>query len=922
MTDLPIISAFNDGYVAEMQERFERDPDSVDESWRQFFAMASQLRGVASPPAADPAYLRKIAGAAALVQAIRQYGHLGVQLDPLGSPPAGAAELKPEFHGITESDLAIIPGSALGFDADATAVAAVARLRGVYSATIGFEFEHIEREAERAWFRRVIEDGEMRRTLTDEEKRAVLRRLTEVDGLERFLGRAYQGYKRFSIEGNDTLVPMLEAAIEGAAAAGAREVVMAMAHRGRINVLTHVLDKPVSAVFEEFEGKYAANAASDTGDVKYHLGAETDRERQLGERVHVSLMPNPSHLEMVNPVLEGVARAQQRVPGTLRVFDESSVLPIAMHGDAAFPGEGVVAETFNLSNLRGYRTGGTLHIIVNNQIGFTTDPCEGRSTHYASDLAKGFEVPILHVNGDDAEACIASVWLGLAYRERFGKDFLIDLVGYRRQGHNEADEPVYTQPMLYAAIKTHPTTRELWGRRLTTEGVIEAGAMERLDAEIQAEFEKVHARVKAKTTADAEPVDVGASMSSAPVTTAVPAEQLIALNERMLSWPSDFHPLPKLARVLERRRPALAAEGGVDWGHAEALAWASLLVSGTAVRISGQDAERGTFSHRQAVLHDHESGKTYTPLQHLAEDAAPFEIYNSPLSEVAVLAFEYGYSVASRNTLVLWEAQFGDFANVAQPIIDQFISSDGAKWGQDSGVVMLLPHGYEGQGPEHSSARLERFLQMCAENNMRVAYPSTPAQYFHILRRQALGAQRRPLVLMQPKSLLRLPLAASHLSDLVSGTFKPVIDDPIASQNPANVRRLVLCTGKIYYDLLASAEANEGSTEHVAIVRLDELYPWPHEALAQILDRYADIDEVVWTQEEPRNMGAWSFVSPRLRGAVGNAMTIRYIGRPERASPAEGYAAPHAEQQARLVAETLAPIAAKRAGVRATSGAR
>jgi 2-oxoglutarate dehydrogenase E1 component len=922
MTDLPIISAFNDGYVAEMQERFERDPASVDESWRQFFAMAGQLRGVAPSTTADPAYLRKIAGAAALVQAIRQYGHLGVQLDPLGSPPDGAAELKAEFHGITEADLATIPGSALGFEADPTAAAAVARLRGVYSATIGFEFEHIERDAERAWFRRVIEDGEMRRTLTDEEKRAVLRRLTEVDGLERFLGRAYQGYKRFSIEGNDTLVPMLEAAIEGAAAAGAREVVMAMAHRGRINVLTHVLDKPVSAVFEEFEGKYAANAASDTGDVKYHLGAETDRERQLGARVHVSLMPNPSHLEMVNPVLEGVARAQQRVPGTARVFDESSVLPIAMHGDAAFPGEGVVAETFNLSNLRGYRTGGTLHIIVNNQIGFTTDPCEGRSTHYASDLAKGFEVPILHVNGDDAEACIASVWLGLAYRERFGKDFLIDLVGYRRQGHNEADEPVYTQPMLYAAIKTHPTARELWGRRLTAEGVIEPGAMERLDAEIQAEFEKVHGQVKAKAAVDADPTDAGASQAAAPVTTAVPAEQLIALNERMLSWPSDFHPLPKLARVLERRRPALAAEGGVDWGHAEALAWGSLLITGTAVRISGQDAERGTFSHRQAVLHDHETGKTYTPLQHLAEDAAPFEIYNSPLSEVAVLAFEYGYSVASRNTLVLWEAQFGDFANVAQPIIDQFITSDGAKWGQDSGVVLLLPHGYEGQGPEHSSARLERFLQMCAENNMRVAYPSTPAQYFHILRRQALSALRRPLVLMQPKSLLRLPLAASHLSDLVSGTFRPVIDDPVAQNNPATVRRLVLCTGKIYYDLLAGIEAGHASREHLAIVRLDELYPWPHEALAQVLDRYADIEEVVWTQEEPRNMGAWSFVSPRLRGAVGNAMTIRYIGRPERASPAEGYAAPHAEQQAKLVAESLAPVAAKRAGARATSGAR
>jgi 2-oxoglutarate dehydrogenase E1 component len=927
MTVLPIISAFNDGYVAEMQERFARDPYSVDESWRQFFAMARQVgggQGAATP--ADPAYLRKIAGAAALVQAIRQYGHLGVQLDPLGSPPSGAAELKPEFHGITDADLEAIPAGALGFDDDATAADAVARLRADYSATLGFEFEHIEEEEEREWFRRVIEHGEMRRTLTDEEKRAVLRRLTEVDGLERFLGRAYQGYKRFSIEGNDTLVPMLEAAIEGAAAAGAHEVVMAMAHRGRINVLTHVLDKPVDTVFEEFEGKYAANAASDTGDVKYHLGAETDRERAGGKRVHVSLMPNPSHLEMVNPVLEGVARAQQRVPNARGVRDESSVLPIAVHGDAAFPGEGVVAETFNLSNLRGYRTGGTLHIIVNNQIGFTTDPREGRSTHYASDLAKGFEVPIVHVNGDDAEACIASVWLGLAYRERFGKDFLIDLVGYRRQGHNEADEPVYTQPMLYAAIKAHPTTRELWGKRLTEEGVIEPGATERLDAEVQSQFEQVHARVKAGQVPVSEPPDEGASQAATPVATAVAAEQLIALNERMLSWPSDFHPLPKLARVLERRRPALTTDGGIDWGHAEALAWASLLVEGTPVRISGQDVERGTFSHRQSVLHDHETGESYTPLQHLGDGSAQFEIYNSPLSEVAVLAFEYGYSVAARDSLVLWEAQFGDFANVAQPIIDQFISSDGAKWGQDSGVVLLLPHGYEGQGPEHSSARLERFLQMCAENNMRVAYPSTPAQYFHILRRQARSAQRRPLVLMQPKSLLRLPLSASHLADLANGSFQPIIDDAAASSNPAAVRRLVLCTGKMYYDLIAAMHAGTGAVEQaaqIAIVRVDELYPWPHEALAAVLDRYTDIEEVVWTQEEPRNMGAWSFVSPRLRGAVGNAMTIRYIGRPERASPAEGYAAPHAEQQARLVAETLAPLGGKR-GVasRATSGAR
>ncbi|MGH7648653.1 MAG: 2-oxoglutarate dehydrogenase E1 component, partial [Gemmatimonadaceae bacterium] len=831
-----------------------------------------------------------------------------VQLDPLGGPPLSAAELKPEFHGITNADLDTIPGAALGFADEATAADAVARLRRTYSATIGFEVEHIEEEAEREWFRRVIEGGEMRRVLDADEKKAVLRRLTEVDGLERFLGFAYQGYKRFSIEGTDALVPMLDAAIDGAARAGAREVVIGMAHRGRINVLTHVLDKPVAAIFEDFEGKHASTSApNDTGDVKYHLGARTVRKLGTGESVHVVLLPNPSHLEMVNPVVEGVARALQQArssetdPDASR--DEASVLPVLVHGDAAFPGEGIVAETFNLSSLRGYRTGGTLHIISNNQVGFTTDPRDGRSTYYASDLAKGFEVPIVHVNGDDAEACVAAVWIGLAYRARFGKDFLIDLVGYRRHGHNETDEPAFTQPLLYAAIRSHPTPREVWAARLVREGLLTDADVKALDAQVHSAFDRVLNQVKAAPA----PAENGnghhaAAPDLASIETSVRADLLRGVNDRLLAWPSDFKPLPKLAKLLERRRAALGDAGGIDWGHAEALALGSLLMQGVSVRLTGQDSERGTFSHRQAVLHDYERGTSYAPLQHIPGAEGRFEVYNSPLSEMAVLAFEYGYSVASPQTLVMWEAQYGDFANVAQPIIDQFIASDRAKWGQDSGVVMLLPHGYEGGGPEHSSARLERFLQLSAENNMRVAYPSTPAQYFHIIRRQALAGDRRPLVLMQPKSLLRLPQAASHLSDLSSGAFKPVIDDAATAQASEQVRRMVLCTGKLYYELAASTAKN-GS---IALVRVEELYPWPHEAIARVIDRYPALEEVVWAQEEPKNMGAWSFVAPRLRAAVGNTLPIRYIGRPERASPAEGYATSHTEQQTRIVADALA----------------
>jgi 2-oxoglutarate dehydrogenase E1 component len=905
MSTLPITSAFNDGFIEEAFEAYRRDPDSVDESWRQFFRMAERLAGAGGNGASDPAFLRKVAGAGSLSQAIRAYGHFAARIDPLGSPPLGAAELSPEFHGLLESDLANIPGSALGFD-EPVAADGIARLRSLYTSSIGYEYEHIEEEAERDWFRRVIEQGEMRHELGAEEKKALLRRLTKVDGLERFIGRAYQGHKRFSIEGTDALVPMIHTAIERAGAGGTRQVVIGMAHRGRINVLAHILGKPYASIFAEFDGKHAmGNAASGTGDVKYHLGAETERTLATGETMRVLLLPNPSHLEVVNPVLEGVARALQRVagaePGTR---DERQVLPVLVHGDAAFPGEGVVAETLNLAGLEGFRTGGTLHIIANNQVGFTTNPRAGRSTYYASDLAKGFDIPVLHVNADDAEACALAVLLAIAYRERFGRDFLIDLVGYRRHGHNETDEPFFTQPLLYSTIRKHPTARELWGARLVEEGLLTAEDVKAVDTEIQAEFDRIHGELASGRMHPREylPGDISEAPPIPDCDTSVPGERLLAVNERLLAWPGDFSPMPKLARQLERRRAAFGEGGaiGIDWGHAEALAWGSLLTQGTSVRITGQDVERGTFSHRQAVLHDMKDGRTYTPLQHIPNATGGFEIYNSPLSETAVMGFEYGFSVAAPDALVLWEAQFGDFVNVAQPIIDQYLAADRAKWGLDSGLVLLLPHGYEGQGPEHSSARLERFLQACAEGNLRVAYPSTPAQYFHILRRQAICADRRPLVLMQPKSLLRLPQAASHLRDLTDTRFRRVLDDPHAESRRADVRRLVFCSGKIYYDLMAHEPGG-----HVAVARVEELYPWPNAELTAVVDGYASVEEVVWAQEEPRNMGAWTFVAPRLRGVIGNEMPLRYIGRPERASPAEGAKADHDEMQASIIAEVL-----------------
>jgi 2-oxoglutarate dehydrogenase E1 component len=911
VSDLPITSVFNDGYIAEQFEAFTRNPDSVDESWRQFFRFAQSLSGTSAgvstsstfSAGSDAKLLRIAAGAAALAAAIRRFGHLAVAIDPLGSAPAGSPELKAEFHGITEADLAKLPASAIG-GTEGTAADYIALLRERYSAALACEFDHLGNDTERLWLHEQVESGAATNPLTEEEKKAILARLTQVDGLERFLGKAFVNAKRFSIEGVDLLVPMLDEAIAVGARNGARNVVIGMAHRGRLNVLVHVLGKSYRTLLEEFDGHFPdANSESDTGDVKYHMGGSTTTNVG-GTQVAVELVPNPSHLEFVNPVAMGIARARQRSASRR---EEAKVLPVVVHGDASFPGEGVVAETLNMTMLKGYRVGGTVHLIANNQVGFTTDPIDARSTRFASDLAKGFDIPIVHVNADDAEAGIQATRLALAYRAKFGKDFVIDIVGYRRQGHNESDQPSFTQPKLYQVIGQHPTPREVWGSRLVRERVIAEDEVKRLDDEHRALLQKTYEEMKkdlANHAAQGEPPK--SPVWEAPsIDTSVKAEKLVSLNEQLLTWPSTFKLHPTIQRTLPRRREAL--QDAIDWGHAEALAFASLLTDGVGVRLTGQDAERGTFSHRQVVLHDTNTGDEYTPLAKLPQARAPFEIYNSPLSETAVLGFEYGFSVAAgASDLVLWEAQFGDFVNVAQPIIDQFIAAGKSKWRQDSSLVMLLPHGYEGQGPEHSSARLERFLQLCAEGNLSVAAPSTPAQFFHLLRRQAAAKERRPLIIMQPKSLLRLPAAASKLTDLSSKQFQPVLNDPVASQNPAEVTRLVFCSGKIFYDLTEKERPSS-----IAIVRVEELAPWPRD-LSKIVDLYPNVEEVVWAQEEPKNMGAWSYVQPRLRASIGTLPMLRYIGRPERASPAEGHKGDHDVWQAKIVGDVLTPAPSRK----------
>jgi 2-oxoglutarate dehydrogenase E1 component len=928
----------NSGFVQELFAQYLASPEAVDPAWRALFEQAPEGLVEGSPlvrrirelypgaadggngapaPAAEapPILLGAVAAAMALVKAHRMHGHLAAHLDPLGSEPGGDPALEPERlePRLTEELMRQIPARVLRVHVPGETLAdALPHLRETYCGTLAYEIEHISNHEERVWLRTAIESGRFRKPLSEDEKRALLRRLTEVEGMEHYLHRAFLGQKQFSIEGLDVMVPMLDEALELAAADGAREVVVGMAHRGRLNVLAHIVGRPYEVILREFEGERVFEAiGSDpeggSGDVKYHLGAFGVRKTRSGD-IRVALASNPSHLEYVDPVVEGETRAGQTNHDTREwTHDPRSALAVLIHGDAAFPGQGVVAETLNLQALPGYSTGGTLHVIANNQIGFTTDPDEGRSTRYSSDLAKGFDNPIIHVNADDAEAAISAIRLAMAFRERFREDVVVDLVGYRRFGHNEGDEPAYTQPLMYKRIEKHPSVREQYAAALVKSRIVQQAEVEELAAAVQDAMKHAHAGLKEAIAAGSGRLEEERRPgrgSDAPIETAVPDDVLRELNERLLEVPDGFTIHPKLEKQLERRRSTLGDEGGIDWAQAEGLAFASLLIENTPVRLTGQDTERGTFSHRHLVLHDYETGEKHAPIEHLAGATAPFQVYNSPLSEMAALGFEYGYSVACPRALVLWEAQFGDFVNSAQVIVDQFIVSGLSKWQQSSRLTLLLPHGYEGNGPEHSSARLERFMQLAAQENVRIVNCSTAAQYFHVLRRQALHPKARPLILLTPKGLLRLKESTSHLDDLAKGSFRPILDDPILDEDGRRrTGRLVLCSGKVYYDIVGHEARSEA--EGIAVARLEQLYPFPVAAYDELLSRYPNITELVWAQEEPQNMGAWRAIRHRLEEGLPAEVDLRYVGRPWRASPSEGYPTAHLLEQDRIAREAL-----------------
>jgi multifunctional 2-oxoglutarate metabolism enzyme len=878
---------------------------------REAPAPAPQREGVV-----DEQMLQAVQAATSLLKAHRTHGHLAARLDPLGTEPEGDPALEPTTVGLTPEIMGRIPAKILRmYVPGATLADALPHLRETYCGTIAYEIEHIASHRQRMWLREKIEGSEFRKSLTHDEQQALLQRLVEVDALERFMHKAYLGQKQFSIEGLDMTVPMLDEIIQLAAAHGAREVVVGMAHRGRLNVLAHNLGRPYETIFAEFEGASTLEAVTSipqggTGDVKYHHGAQGTYQLPNGDAILVNLESNPSHLEFVHPVVVGATRAAQTGrQGPHAQRDTNAAVPIVLHGDGAMPGQGVVAESLNLQALDGYKVGGTIHLVQNNQVGFTTDPEDARSTRWASDIAKGYDTPIIHVNADDVAACVAAVRLAFAFREEFGHDVVIDLIGYRRFGHNEADEPAYTQPEMYAKIKAKKRVSELWAERLVEDGVLTQEQVEQQRQDVWDELTRLHQDLKAqiKAAEDAGTVEQATGeyqldrSPSPEVQTAVSPERLRSLNDELLRVPDGFTVHPKLVKQLERRRQAVGADGGIDWAHAEVLAFGSLLTEGVPIRLTGQDVERGTFSQRHMVLHDAKTGQSMCPIQSLPGALAPFELHNSPLSEIACLGFEYGYSAEAPETLVLWEAQFGDFGNSAQVIIDQFIVSGLAKWGQTTRLTMLLPHGYEGSGPEHSSGRLERFLQLAAEGNIRVANLTTPAQYFHLLRRQARIAKQRPLIIMTPKSLLRLPQATNRLEHLSETRFFPVLGEPRV--DPAKVSRLVLCTGKIYYDLVGHPSRQDN--EAVAIGRVELLYPFPEAQILELVESYPNLREVVWVQEEPRNMGARAHMSPRLMQILPEHLKFGYIGRPERASPGEGYPAAHTGEQNRILRTAL-----------------
>ncbi len=870
--------------------------------------------GPATAPPSDE-MLRAAAAGMAIVSAYRRHGHLAANLDPLGAAPVGDASLEPATYGLTPALQSAIPASVLHVKVPGNTLAEILpRLRETYSSTIAYEIEHISNANQRAWLRDYIESGRNKIKHSPQRQIEVLSRLTKVEAFDRYVRKTFLGQKTFSGEGLDVMVPMLEEMLDMLADDGVADAVLGMAHRGRLNVIAHVVNLPYEEVMSEFEAaQYRGNLGDDDvmGDVKYHHGATGDFKTSKEKVVHVTLAHNPSHLEAVDPVVEGSARALQTdhshgVP----TQDAKRAVPILIHGDAAFTGQGIVSEVLNLQSLPGYETGGTIHLIANNQIGFTTDPADARSTRYASDLAKGFDVPIVHVNADDVDACIAAVHFAIDFRRAFGRDSLIDLIGYRRFGHNEQDEPAYTQPEMAERIKNHPTVRELFANKLVNQGLITAEQVRTMSDEATERLQEARRAVKGALASHIHGRKISGSntFDGTKLPRATRAD-LLGWSEALIATPPGFELNRKLRGQFDRRQATIAEKGSVDWGTAESLAFASLLTNGTPIRLTGQDTERGTFSHRHAVFHPStplgagSEHRVWIPLQHVSPEQASFEIRNSPLSEYACMGFEYGYSTQEPNALVLWEAQYGDFFNGAEIVVDQFVAAGQAKWGQTTRLTLLLPHGYEGGGPEHSSARLERFLQLVAEGNLRVASPSIASNYYHLLRMQARSPIAVPLVIMTPKSLLRAESAAGKIDEMADGTFAPVIDDP-RSLDRDQIERLILCSGKIYHDMVANAAY--GLLRRTAIARIELLAPLPVGDINRLIAGYPKLKKIVWVQEEPKNMGARAFVRRRLLEGKRDGFDIEYIGRGYRASPSEGYAGQHAVEQERIVTTALA----------------
>lgn len=922
----------NAAAVELLYEQYLERPDSVANGWREYFERLGDSSGdIAHTPIRDQLLQesrdgRKIgqlpkrstgtaaisgekqAAVSRLIQVYSLRGHQIADLDPLGLIERRVpGVLKLDYLGLDESDMdsEFFTGGLAGTSNESMKLRDIyALLRTIYCGKIGAEFAHVSRARERLWLRKRFELGASSDSLNDKDRLYILERLTSAEGIERYLHTRYVGQKRFSLEGGESLIPALDDIIQQGGSSGVEEIVIGMAHRGRINVLVNILGKSPEELFDEFEGNYDPEELKGSGDVKYHKGFSADLKTS-GGNVHIALAFNPSHLEIVDPVVEGSVRARQQRRGDT---DRREVLPVLIHGDAAFSGQGVVTETFQMSQINGFRTGGTIHLVVNNQVGFTTSrPSDARSTDYCSDVAKMIEAPIFHVNGDDPEAVIFVTRLALKYRQKYQKDVVIDLVCYRRHGHNEADEPSATQPIMYSRIKDHKTTRELYADRLVSAGVISGADVANLQEEYRDRLDRGEQVQRASLGMIGNRYTVNwtpflNTQWDEPTDTTISPKTVATLGTSLTTIPPDIKPHGRVQRILDLREKMLAGEVDMDWGFAETIAYASLLNDGHDVRLVGQDSARGTFFHRHAVIHNQLNNREYIPLQHVVDRPDAFHVIDSFLSEEAVLGFEYGYASTEPNTLVIWEGQFGDFANGAQVVIDQFISSGEAKWGRLCGLTMFLPHGYEGQGPEHSSARLERFLQLCAEHNIQVCIPSTPAQMFHMIRRQQVRTYRKPLIVLTPKSLLRHKMSVSPIGDLSTGRFELIIPE-IEAISVEKTQRLVFCSGKVYYDLLESREAH--GIKDVALIRVEQLYPFPVDEYAELITRHAHVKEIVWCQEEPLNQGAWYQIKHRLQEPLQSHQELYYAGRPSAAAPASGIFKIHLQQQQALVDAAL-----------------